>query len=112
MTNERLMPLSLKSINIEYDILREMYFGYLIAVCSAQRWQNVWSVVNDGVVEWGRALDWDWRPGGPGFECRCGNFASELWKFHLYLYSALPVSFGGDTNTRRVSSTWCLSQGK
>ena len=24
------------------------------------------------VAEWVRALDW--RPGGPGFESRCGNF--------------------------------------
>ena len=27
-------------------------------------------------AEWVRALDW--RPGGPGFESRCGNVASEL----------------------------------
>ena len=25
---------------------------------------------------------WDWRPGGPGFESCCGNFASELWRRH------------------------------
>ena len=25
----------------------------------------------------------DWRPGGPGFESCCGNFASELWQFRL-----------------------------
>ena len=28
------------------------------------------------VAEWVRALDW--RPGGPAFESRCGNFTSEL----------------------------------
>ena len=26
------------------------------------------------MAEWVRTLDW--RPGGPGFESRCGNFAS------------------------------------
>ena len=28
--------------------------------------------------EWVRMLDW--RPGGPGFESSCCNFASELWQ--------------------------------
>ena len=28
--------------------------------------------------EWLRTVDW--RPGGPGFESCCGNFASELWQ--------------------------------
>ena len=31
-----------------------------------------------------------WRPGGPGFESRYGNFASERWQFR-----------GGDTKSRR-----------
>ena len=48
------------------------------------------------MAEWVRALDW--RPGGPGFEYRCGNFGSELWQFSL---PRLPVSFGGDTKSRR-----------
>ena len=30
------------------------------------------------VAESVRALNW--QPGGPGFESRCGNFASELWQ--------------------------------
>ena len=47
-------------------------------------------------AEWVRALDW--RPGGPGFEHGCGNFASELGNS---VYPALPVSFGGDTKSRR-----------
>ena len=48
-----------------------------------------------------RALDW--RPGGPGFESRCGNFASE---FGNSVYPTLPVSFGGDTK-----SSWSLLSG-
>ena len=37
-------------------------------------------------ARWIRLERWnlvDWRPGGPGFESRCGNFASELWQFRL-----------------------------
>ena len=49
------------------------------------------------VAEWVRA--WDWRPGGPGFESHCGNFAPELWQFRLPHFG--PVSFGGDTKSRR-----------
>ena len=49
------------------------------------------------VAEWVGALDW--RPGGPGFESRSDNFASELWQFCLY--PALPVSFRGDTKSSR-----------
>ena len=37
--------------------------------------------VGGAMTVWVRALDW--RPGGPGFESRCGNFASELWQFRL-----------------------------
>ena len=48
------------------------------------------------MAEWVSVLDW--RPGGPGFESRCGNFASELWQFHL---PALPVSFRGDAKSCR-----------
>ena len=48
------------------------------------------------MAEWVRALDW--RPGGPGFESRCGNFALE---FGNSVYPTFPVSFGGDTNSRR-----------
>ena len=33
------------------------------------------------MAEWVRSLDW--RPGGPGFESSCGNFALDLWQFHL-----------------------------
>ena len=47
-----------------------------------------WSVVSGGVVaEWVRALDW--RPGGPGFESRCANFASELWQCCLPLFASV-----------------------
>ena len=46
------------------------------------------------VSEWVRALDW--RPGGPGFESRCVNFASDFGNF---VYSALPVSFVRDTKS-------------
>ena len=48
------------------------------------------------VAEWARALDW--RPGGPGFESRCANFASEICNS---IFPALPVSFRGDTKSRR-----------
>ena len=41
------------------------------------------------MAEWVRALNW--RPGGPGFESRCGNSG----------YPALPVSFGGDSKSCR-----------
>ena len=34
------------------------------------------------VAERSRALDW--RPGGPGFESRCDNFASELLVQSIY----------------------------
>ena len=50
------------------------------------------------MVEWVRALDW--RLGSPGFESRCGNFASELWQFRK-TYPTMPVSFGGDTKSGR-----------
>ena len=40
-----------------------------------------------GGDEWVRALDW--RPGGPGFESRCGNFASELWQFRLPRFASV-----------------------
>ena len=39
------------------------------------------------------------RPGGPGFEFRCSNFASELWQFRLPRFSASPfylVSMPGE----------------
>ena len=39
------------------------------------------------VAEFVRALDW--RPGGPGFEALCGNFASELWQFHLPRFASV-----------------------
>ena len=43
------------------------------------------------MAEWVRALDW--RPGGPGFESRCGNlFASELWKFCLHRFASQCLS--------------------
>ena len=48
------------------------------------------------MAEWVRAVDW--RPDGPGFESRCGNFASEVFNS---VYPALPVSFGGDTKHRQ-----------
>ena len=38
------------------------------------------------------------RPGGPGFEYCCGNFASVLWQFRLPCFAN---SFGGDTKSRR-----------
>ena len=48
------------------------------------------------VAEWVRVLAWTGdRVVLAGFESRCGNFASELWQFRL------PVSFGGDTKSRR-----------
>ena len=47
------------------------------------------------VAEWVRALDW--RPGGPGFEFRGGNFRN----FGKSVYPGLPVYFGGDTKIRR-----------
>ena len=50
------------------------------------------------MVKWVRLRALDWRPGGPGFESCCGNFAVELWQFRL---AALPVSFGGETKSRR-----------
>ena len=34
-----------------------------------------------------RALDW--RPGGPRFESRCGNIASELWQFRLPRFASV-----------------------
>ena len=46
------------------------------------------------MAEWGRELDW--RPGGPGFES-----ATLLLNFGNSVYPALPVSFGGDTKSRR-----------
>ena len=30
------------------------------------------------MAKWVRLRALDWRPGGPGFESCCGNFASEL----------------------------------
>ena len=41
------------------------------------------------MAEWVRALDW--RPGGPGFEARCGHFVSdlELWQFRLPHFAML-----------------------
>ena len=36
-------------------------------------------VLRGAVAKCVRALDW--RPGGPVFEFRCGNLASELWQF-------------------------------
>ena len=41
-----------------------------------------------------------WRPGGPGFKSCCGNFSSELLAIPS-VDPALPVSFGGDTKSRR-----------
>ena len=59
------------------------------------------------VAEWVRALDW--RPDGPGFESHCGKlFASELWQFRLPRFAG-PVSFGGDTNFRRVGPFYLVS---
>ena len=40
----------------------------------------------------------DWRPGGPGFESRCGNFPSDLWQFRLPHFVSV---FWGDTKSRR-----------
>ena len=37
--------------------------------------------LKDTLAECVTALDW--RPGGPGFESLCDNFASELWPFRL-----------------------------
>ena len=48
------------------------------------------------MAEWVRTLDW--RPGGPGFESRCGNFALD---FDTSVHLALPLSFGGDAKSRR-----------
>ena len=30
-----------------------------------------------------------WRPGGSGFQSRCGNFASELWQFRLLRFASV-----------------------
>ena len=49
------------------------------------------------VAEWVRVQDW--RPGGPGFESCCGNFASELCNS---VYPTLPMSFGGDNKSHRT----------
>ena len=49
------------------------------------------------MAEWVRRLDW--RPGGPGFESRCDNFASELWQFRLPRFAS--VFRRGDTKSRR-----------
>ena len=49
------------------------------------------------MAEWARVLDW--RPGGPGFESRCGNFALD---FGNSTYRASPVSFGGDTKRSHI----------
>ena len=57
-------------------------------------WASLEQIMGGAVAEWvieaNRALDR--RPGGPGFEYRCGNFASELWQFRLPHF------------------TWCLSE--
>ena len=37
----------------------------------------------------GRVRALDWRPGGSGFEYRCGNFASELWQFRLSRFASV-----------------------
>ena len=39
------------------------------------------------MAEWVRSLDC--RLCGPGFESRCGNFASELWQFHLPRFASV-----------------------
>ena len=56
--------------------------------------------------EWVRVVDW--RPDGPGFESRCGNFASELWQFCLPRFA---VSFGGDTKNRRSRLSGVYARG-
>ena len=45
------------------------------------------------VAEWVGALDW--RPGGPGFESRSDNFASELWQFCLPRFASVFQSILG-----------------
>ena len=45
--------------------------------CPHSKTPGIPSIHPRSVEEWVGALDW--RPGGPGFESCCGNFASELW---------------------------------
>ena len=40
---------------------------------------------------------WDWRPGGPGFESCCDNFASELFRLPRFA----SVFLRGDTESRQ-----------
>ncbi len=67
---------------------------------------RVLPVVGGAVAEWVRVLDW--RPDGPGSE----NFS--LRNFGNSVYPALPVSFGGDTKSRRslLSGVYAQAQGK
>ena len=50
------------------------------------------------VIEWVRALDW--RPDGRRFESHFAKNVS-LWNFGNSVHPPLPVSFGGDTKSRR-----------
>ena len=62
--------------------------------------------VQCAVAEWDRALYW--RPGGPGFESAA---ATSLWNVGNSVYPALPVSFGGDTKSRRSLPSGVYARG-
>ena len=51
------------------------------------------------IPQWVRPLDW--RPDGPEFESRCGNFASELWQFRLPRFASV-------FRIRHYKSHWSL----
>ena len=65
-----------------------------------------WCAVASGLERWlGRATGWSWPGLNPAAATSLRNFGNSV-------YPALPVSFGGDTKSRRSLTIWCLCHGK